>query len=218
MQALTPRQQLFLDFLRQHHAAHGYWPSIRDIQDHFGLRSTNGVSGHLRALERKGVIQRIPGAARAYRFTGENAAEISPAPEATPAEWDNLIDLPVYGSIAAGFPEGTEPAGTVARVQLDAASARVRHPRGAFALRVRGESMIDAGIFDGDTVILEQGEPRDGDIVAALIDGQTTLKRFIKKKNKPAFLKAENPVFPDLLPLAELLIQGIARSVLRPLC
>lgn len=216
MQALTPRQQLFLDFLREHHTAHGYWPSIRDIQDHFGLKSTNGVSGHLRALERKGVIQRIPGAARAYRFTGENA-EVSSSPQATPSEWENLIDLPVYGSIAAGFPEGTEPEGAVTRVQLDATSARVRHPKGAFALRVRGESMIDAGIFDGDTVILEQGEPRDGDIVAALIDGQTTLKRFIKKKNKPAFLKAENPAFSDLLPLAELLVQGIARSILRPL-
>ncbi len=77
--------------------------------------------------------------------------------------------------------------------------------------------MIDVGIFDGDTVIVEQCAPRDGDIVAALIDGETTLKRFMNKPGRSPYLKAENRHFPELHPVAELVIQGVARSVVRSL-
>jgi repressor LexA len=77
--------------------------------------------------------------------------------------------------------------------------------------------MVDVGIFDGDTVIIEQCPARDGDIVAALIDGETTLKRFINKPGRAPFLKAENRNFPELHPVAELVIQGVARAVVRNL-
>ena len=77
--------------------------------------------------------------------------------------------------------------------------------------------MIDAGIHDGDMVIIEPALPNDGDIVAALIDGATTLKRFIKPHNEPPYLKAENVNYPDLHPVSELVIQGIARSIVRKL-
>ncbi|MDR2862766.1 MAG: transcriptional repressor LexA [Puniceicoccales bacterium] len=217
MKAPTARQRDILQFLGQHYTTHGYWPSIRDIQAHFQLGSTNGVMGHLHALERKGCIHRIAGTARAYRIeTPEGDIPAAPTPtSASPAE--NLLSIPVYGSIAAGYPDGLESSGIVARLQMDARTASVRHADKTFALRVRGESMINAGILDGDTVILEQGQPRDGDIVAALIDGQTTLKRFVKKQNTTPFLRAENPAFPDIHPVSELLIQGIARSIVRKL-
>ena len=89
-------------------------------------------------------------------------------------------------------------------------------PRNArtFALKVRGNSMIDAHICNGDTVILEFKEPRKGDIVAALIDGETTLKRYLMERGKP-FLRAENADFPDLIPARELIIQGVLIALLR---
>jgi repressor LexA len=92
-------------------------------------------------------------------------------------------------------------------------SSRRRAPE-AFALRVRGDSMIDADINDGDTVIIEPGTPKHGDIVAALIDGETTLKRLIKQGSK-VYLKAENQNYPDLIPTTSLTIQGIAKSVMK---
>jgi repressor LexA len=92
-------------------------------------------------------------------------------------------------------------------------SARRRAPE-SFALRVRGDSMIDADINDGDTVIVEPGTPKHGDIVAALIDGETTLKRFLIENGKP-FLRAENEMFPDLIPARELIIQGVLVALLR---
>jgi len=81
-------------------------------------------------------------------------------------------------------------------------------------LRVRGDSMIDAGILPGDTVVLEQREPRPGDIVAALIDGEVTLKRYLLQHGQP-YLKAENPAYPDLVPVRELLIQGVQVALFR---
>jgi repressor LexA len=97
---------------------------------------------------------------------------------------------------------------------IDIASLGVpRHAR-TFALKVRGESMIEAHICDGDTVILEFREPRHMDIVAALIDGETTLKRFIVDRGRP-FLRAENENYPDLIPARELIVQGVMVALLR---
>ena len=90
----------------------------------------------------------------------------------------------------------------------------VYHTTKTFALKVRGESMVDAHICDGDTVVLEFREPRNGDVVAALIDGETTLKRYIKKAGEPAYLQAENELFPDLIPARELVIQGVMVALL----
>ena len=92
----------------------------------------------------------------------------------------------------------------------------LRLPKGArvFALKVRGESMTGAGILSGDVVVLEFREPRNGEVVAALIDGETTLKRYVVQCGKP-FLKAENPRFPNLIPAQELVIQGVQVGLLR---
>jgi SOS regulatory protein LexA len=124
-----------------------------------------------------------------------------------------IIDIPIYGRIAAGYGDSTQPE-PEGCLSIDITSLGCRGKNETFALRVRGESMIDAHICDGDTVILEKREARNGDVVAALIDGETTLKRFISQKGK-TYLQAENPKFPDLIPTDELIIQGVMIALLR---
>jgi len=154
----------------------------------------------LRALEKKGVIQRLPGKARAVVFPEDlDRAEI--------------CDIPIYGRIAAGFGEDQQQE-QEGCLSIDVASLGVARKRDTFALKVRGDSMIDAHICDGDTVVLEKREPRNNDIVAALIDGETTLKRFIKEKGR-TYLQAENPNFPDLIPVDELIVQGVLVALVR---
>ena len=211
MHDLTLRQQEILGYLRLHFRSHQTWPSFREIQAHFGFASTNAVMGHLRALERKGYIARVFGQARTFRLS------VDLDEQQRPDDAIEVVDIPILGSIAAGYPDGVETGGEVGRLQLDIETAGVRRARRCFALRVRGESMIDAGILDGDIVVVEQRPPIDGDIVAALIDGETTLKRFVKKPGRPPFLKAENKAYPQLHPIAELIIQGVAKSVVRDL-
>lgn len=211
LKPLTPRQQEILGYLQVHFNDYGYWPSIREIQRHFDFKSPNAALGHLRALEKKGYISRAHGQARAFRVNHDGRNKIV-------SEEAEIVDIPVYGTIAAGYPDGVESAGVIGRLHMDAETAGVRRAQHTFALRVRGDSMVDAGIFEGDTVILERAVPRNGDIVAALIDGETTLKRFVDQQSsgKP-YLKAENPAYPTLYPASELLIQGVARAVTRNL-
>lgn len=209
MKCLTSRQKELLDYIQNHFADNLYWPSIRDIQNNFGFKSTNAVMGHLKALETKDYIARIPGQARAFRLSAN-------AQVFRPAGGPQTITIPIYGAIAAGYPDHVESSGAIGSLQIDVTTSGVRNHPKAFALKVRGESMIDAGIFDGDIVIVEPGEPQNNSIVAALIDGATTLKRYIKTHSSAApYLKAENANYPDLVPINELLIQGIARSIIR---
>jgi len=205
---LTARQQEVLDFLKETHARTGIPPSTREIQEHFGFASQTAAVSHLRALERKGYIERNAGAdgnppkrkARFIRFTDE-------------VEREPLIDVPIYGMIPAGYGDDTEPQAD-GYLSVDARSLGVSPSAKAFALRVRGDSMIGAHICDGDHVVLENREPHNRDIVAALIDGETTLKRFVVNRNHP-FLKAENPEYPDLIPAQELTIQGVMVGLVR---
>lgn len=200
-----------MGYIQLHMRENGTWPSFREIEEHFGFKSTNAVMGHLKALEKKGYISRVAGQARTFRIN------LDLNEDTQPMESLEVIDIPIYGSIAAGFPDGVESGGEIGRLQIDTETAGIRRSRRSFALRVRGESMVDVGIFDGDTVVIEQCLPNDGDIVAALIDGETTLKRFMNKPDRSPYLKAENKNFPELHPVAELVIQGVARAVVRNL-
>ena len=175
-------------------------PSTREIQSHFGFASQTAAMSHLRALERKGVIRRLAGKARAVVLAGS-----------TPR--GDVREIPVYGAIPAGLPVDAEQQ-TDETLTLDLSSLGVRRAEKTFALKVTGDSMTDAHIVDGDTVVLEAKEPRDGDIVAALIDNETTLKRFLVKKGSP-YLKAENARYPDLLPARELIVQGVMVGLVR---
>ena len=197
---LTKRQQELLDFLKLSQSKNGLMPSTREIQAHFGFASQTAAMSHLRALERKGVIVRLPGKARAVVFPED-------------LEREEVVDIPIYGSIAAGMAEAVEEQ-KEGCVSIDVASLGIERNARTFALKVRGESMIDAHICDGDTVILEFREPRHLDVVAALIDGETTLKRFIVEKGRP-YLRAENENYPDLIPARELIVQGVMVGLLR---
>lgn len=199
-QKLTDRQQELLDFLHQSHHEMGIMPSTREIQAHFGFASQTAAMSHLRALERKGAIRRLAGKARAVVF-----------PETL--EREEILDIPIYGDIAAGMAQDVVPERDGC-VSIDVASIGISRSTKAFALKVRGDSMIDAHICDGDTVVLEMREPRNGDVVAALIDGETTLKRYIMDRGTP-YLQAENEMYPDLIPIRELVIQGVMVSLLR---
>ncbi|MDP0501714.1 MAG: transcriptional repressor LexA [Verrucomicrobiota bacterium JB022] len=211
MKDLTYRQQEVLGYIQIHMRDHGTWPSFREIEQHFGFKSTNAVMGHIRALERKGYISRVPGQARTFRIN------LALDDEEQPVEAVDVVEIPIYGHIAAGYPDGVEPAGEIGRLQIDIDTAGIRRSRRCFALKVRGESMIDAGILDGDTVIIEQSPPRHLDIVAALIDGETTLKRFIAPAGRAPYLKAENRNYPELYPVSELVVQGVAKAIVRNL-
>ena len=213
MKELTSRQQEMLTFIERYEWQKGYWPSIREIQETFEFKSTNAVMGHLRALEKKGVIKRIPGQARTFRIHRPDNMEPSSIPEGA----TEVVNIPVMGAIAAGYPDRVEPAGEIDQLQVDIQSAGTFGRHRNFALQVHGESMIDAEIYDGDNVIVEPREPRDGDIVAALIDGETTLKRYVHKPGGPPYLKAENKLYPELYPITELTVQGVAKAVVRSL-
>lgn len=197
---LTDRQRELLDYLRQYQRENGVMPSTRDIQRHFGFSSQTAAMSHLRALEKKGVIQRHSHKARAVVFPED-------------LERAEIMDIPLYGMIPAGYasPQEQQADGSIA---VDVNTLGLGRNAKAFALKVRGESMIGANICDGDMVILEAKEPRPRDIVAALIDGETTLKRFLVKDGQP-YLQAENPDFPDLIPANELLIQGVMQALIR---
>jgi len=125
-----------------------------------------------------------------------------------------VADIPVFGSIPAGVPQDRtqEAKGCLS---IDIGTLNFKPTARTFALEVRGDSMVGKHIVDGDLVILEHGaNPKPGDVVAALIDGESTLKTFLLRGSKP-YLKAENPKFPDLIPAQELVIQGVLKLVIR---
>ena len=166
----------------------------------------SGRGAHLQALIAKGTLRRKPGARGLQlldRFTGTQ-------PRSAPA----VVSVPIYGSIPAGLPEDTaqEEEGCVL---IDVETLGIKPTARTFGLKVRGDSMIGKSIVDGDIAIIEHGvQPRPGDVVAALIDGQVTLKTFVMQRGKP-YLRAENPRYPNLIPQEELQIQGVMVALVR---
>ena len=196
---LTDRQRKVLDFIQNEQREKGITPSTREIQNHFGFASQTSVMQYLGALERKGFVDRHARKARAL---------------ITPIQKVRITDIPIYGQIPAGMATLTEQT-IEGHVALDTQSVNASKNGRTFALQVRGDSMIDAHILDGDIVILEdRKDVQNGDIVAALIDGETTLKRYVLEHGRP-YLKAENPLYPDLTPARELRIQGVMISLIR---
>ncbi len=203
MTGLTPAQQRVLDFLQAEGQAGRPMPTLREIAGQFGFRSHRAAAVHLVALKRKGRVESVPGKARSLRVT-------SPLTKLR----SRIMDIPLFGSIPAGLPQ-TREQDAEGCVSVDVDSLGFKPTRNTFALRVAGDSMIGRHILDGDIVVLEHGpEPRNGQIVAALIDGESTLKTFLVKGGKP-FLKAENPKYPNLIPAQELMIQGVFKALIR---
>ena len=196
---LTDRQKNVLDFIQAEQREKGLTPSTREIQHHFRFASQTSVMQYLAALERKGFLNRHARKARAL---------------ITPVQKVRITDIPIYGQIPAGMATLTDQT-IEGHVSLDMRSVNASKNGRTFALRVRGDSMIDAHIVDGDIVILEdRKDVQSGDIVAALIDGETTLKRYVVERGRP-YLKAENSRYPNLTPARELRIQGVMVSLVR---
>ncbi|MCS7089562.1 MAG: transcriptional repressor LexA [Limisphaera sp.] len=204
MLKLTPRQREVLEYVATAQQERGVAPTLREIAAHFGFRSMNAAAAHIRALRRKGLIKVEPHRARSLRL-------VQPGWVRKP-----LAHIPLYGSIPAGFAEDrVQEARGCLSVDMDTLGLDLRPNPRLFALEVRGDSMIGRHILEGDIVILEHGRtPRPGDVVAALIDNESTLKTFVLVRGKPC-LRAENPKYPDLIPAAELVIQGVMIALIR---
>ena len=179
---LTDRQRQVLDFISDSIRKRGYPPTLREIGSHFGIRSTNGVNDHLRALEKKGFLHREDLKSRALRpiFT-EN----------------NFVEVPVLGKVAAGQPmlavQNYEDTVKVDRFFIG-------QNREVFALRVKGESMIEAGIFDGDYVFIrKQLQANSGEIVVAMIGDEATVKRYYPEGDSIRFQPANAAMSPIIV-------------------
>jgi repressor LexA len=192
---LTAPQRLLLRFLEERSEEGEPPPTYREICERFNWSSPKAAADHVAALERKGLVTRERGCARGLRLVRK-------------------VGIPLLGHITAGTPREVL-AESDARLAVDPTSYGIRDRTRAFALRVSGDSMIGRQIFDGDIVVLERDTiPRDGDVVAALIDNESTLKTFVRKREK-VWLRAENPNYPDLIPAMEMQIQGVGRAVIR---
>ena len=203
MSPLTTRQRQIVEFIQHSQERTGLAPTQQEIASQFDFRSTNTVREHLRLIRRKGWLAASAGKARALRV-------ISPL-----HRWRRrVLDIPVFGTIPAGPPqERTQEAKGC--VSIDIGTLNFKPTPRTFALEVRGDSMVGKHVVDGDLVVLEHGAtPKPGDVVAALIDGECTLKTFLLRGTKP-YLKAENPKYPDLIPAHELVIQGVLKLVIR---
>ena len=205
MNSLTHRQQEVLRFIERSLSQAGVSPSLREIAGHFGFRSMKAAADHVSALKRKGALS---GPSRRARSLTPN--------HPLQALRKQIVNIPLLGAIPAGLPDdrSQEVEGCVS---VDISSIGIRPTSRTFALRVQGDSMIGRHILNGDIVVLEHGmSPRAGDVVAALIDNESTLKTYLIQRGKP-FLRAENPRYPDLIPAQELVIQGVMKALIRKL-
>jgi len=202
MLKLTPRQSEILAFIKRCLEDNGYPPTRAEIAQELGFKSPNAAEEHLKALARKGAIEMTPGASRGIRIPGFE-------PAANEEE-----GLPVIGRVAAGAP--------ILAQQNVEDSCKINpeffHPKADYLLRVRGMSMKDIGIFDGDLLAVHTTrEARNGQIVVARIDDEVTVKRIQRNGNK-VLLIAENPEFAPIevnLEEQDLVIEGLSVGVIR---
>ena len=199
MTGLTVRQREVLEFINTYVDRHPYPPSIRELSDHFSISVRAGYD-HLKALQKKGYVRSSDGRSRTLEVLDDGSRE----------RRDRLVRVPLLGRVAAGVPvfadENVDGTVGVAEELLDAATY--------FALRVRGDSMRDAGILHGDIAIVRRQERADnGDIVVAMIEEAATLKRFFLESNRVR-LQAENPAYPPIF-TRNLVILGKLRAIQR---
>jgi len=206
MTELTKAQKRVLDFVQAELAASRSVPTLREIAARFGFAGHRAAAVHLAALKRKGFIESDVGKARSLRVT-------SPLKKLR----SRIVDIPLFGTIPAGTPQDREQ-DAEGCISVDIESIGYKPTQSIqhlFAVRVTGDSMNGRHILDGDYVILERGpDPRNGQIVAAYVDGKNTLKTFVQKGRK-IYLKAENPKYPAIVPAEELMIQGVFKALIR---
>jgi len=226
VQGLTQRQQMVLDFIRQSIADRGYPPTLREIGARMGIRSTNGVNDHLRALERKGYLTREDMKSRALRPTAHanSNADAAPAKDnsargpKTSNEDDDVIDVQILGRVAAGLPLFAEEH-VIDTVRVD--RGLLKGGREVFGLRVHGDSMIEAGILNGDYIFVrKQLTANRGDIVVALIGDEATVKYYYPEKDYVRFQPANKAMAPILVRAVDFkptMLLGVVVGVFRRL-
>ena len=201
MANLTKKQAEVLDFIRDYFFNHGYAPSYREIADHLGLSSPATVHQHVKALLDKGAI----------RMGEEGEARSIELVQAEEVSTEYAVLLPLSGLITAGIPieavEDNETMAVPAQFVVDGANS--------FVLRVKGQSMIEDGIFDGDYVVIERNpSPKNGEVVVALLDNAyATLKRFYREANRIRLQPANSNMDP--IYVQDCIIQGVVRAVIR---
>lgn len=196
MPNLTKKQKQILDFVTEFIHTHEYAPSYREIAEYFGLSSTATVHEHIKALEDKGVISSSQKAARSLEVVNQR--------------FGKSIELPLAGLITAGVPiEAIETNETIAVPQF------MIKDENSFVLKVKGESMIEDGILDGDYVIVERNfYPRNGDVVVALLDNTyATLKKYFREKNRIRLQPANRTMKP--IYVKNPAIQGVVKGIMR---
>jgi repressor LexA len=207
---LTSRQQEIWQYLAEYVDAHGYPPTVREIGDAVGLASPSTVHAHLANLERAGLLKRDPTKPRALELVGRRREE-------TPDRYEPLPKLPLVGQIAAGGPLLAEES-----VEDEIAVPEPLGRDADFLLRVKGDSMVDAGILDGDIVVVrKQDDARAGDVVVALVGDdesadEATVKTFHRERDGRVRLQPENAALEPLYPEhVEILgkVTGVFRSL-----
>ncbi|MCC2631532.1 MAG: LexA repressor, repressor LexA [Patescibacteria group bacterium] len=198
MEPLTKRQAQILEYVTEYIAAHNYAPSYREIGHHFGLSSTATIAEHIESLKQKGYLSHEENLARSIQPTTLGGGQD-----------ESSISIPLLGLIAAGKPIEASYTNETIDIPRDMMGSNV------FALRVRGESMIEDGILNGDYVIVEQTRvAKNGDIVVALVDNSSvTLKRFYKEKDRIRLQPANSSMSPIFL--RKVTIQGKVKGVIR---
>jgi repressor LexA len=210
---LSERQQSILDFLKEFTSRNGYPPSVREIGEAVGLSSSSTVHSHLNALEDKGYIRRDPSSARALTVIGsENEVRTTSDFEGVSRLPRNVVELPVVGRVAAGAP-------ILAEQNIEESfllPTQIVGDTSSFLLTVKGESMIEAGIFDGDYVVVkEQPTANNGEIVVALIEDEATVKTFYKESDRVR-LQPENHTMEPIY-VRDVTILGKVIALLRTL-
>lgn len=212
MRGLTPRQYQVLEYIRKSIKERGYPPTLREIGSHMGIRSTNGVNDHLRALENKGYLTREDMKSRSLRPTGLHPAE----DEGAEASHDDVVEVKVLGRVAAGLPIQADE-NLVDTLKLD--RGMLPGSGEVFGLRISGDSMIEAGILHGDYVFVRrQSTAERGDIVIALIGDEATCKYYYPEKDHVRFQPANAQMAPILVRAVDFrntMILGIVTGVFR---
>jgi repressor LexA len=235
-EALTQRQREILDYISASIVERGFPPTLREIGEHFNIRSTNGVNDHLKALEKKGHLRREDLKSRAMRpVLPDGSGEIVSLGELSRrvansvanrmvsdvqlvSDSDDMAEIPILGRVAAGQPIlAVENATDTVRVDR----VLIGGHREVFGLRIVGESMIDDGIFDGDYVFVKKTPTAHaGDIVVAMIEGEATVKRYYPEGDKIRFQPANQNMQPIIVRKADFKtvdIIGIVVGVYRKL-
>lgn len=193
---LTPRQKEIYDFIKEKISTRGYGPTVREIGTAFKIRSPNGVMCHLKALQKKGIINRKGFSARAIQLVGYRPGSVS---------------MPLVGQVAAG------PLAEAIEQDEQLELNDFFKGQNNFALRVKGQSMIEDHIEDGDYVVIKQQQTaRNGERVVALVDGEATLKRFFKERGRIRLEPANGTMRPIFVtPDSDVRILGLLVGVLR---